>query len=636
MANAFFSVGFGTACLSVAVFATPAAQGRTVNAADFGYSAFDSTAALQAAIDSGAEKVVVDASRGDWCVNPVKLRSNLELVFAENVKVRAMPGAYKSTGCKMFNAKGATNLTIRGEAGASLSMCKRDYLDETRYKWSEWRHLLALYDCTNVTVKGISISHAGGDGIYVNNCANLLVDDVLFVANNRQGVSVIGVDGMTVRRCRFTATEGTPPACGLDFEPNRPHNRISSVSIEDCEFDGNFSSGATMHLVRMDKSSHPVSVAYRRCRFTGNGLSGLRVHPSWTDDNSVSGEVLVEDCLFAANIGGALGFTWMPPSGFSVKVRNSILDCRGSAAAPVIFDNGIAHYDFGGVEFENVKVFANTPDAVEFHGMTGVGLVNVSGSLEVQTPKKTTKFSLGELAKKNPPDPAARAFSQASVDSSLLKAATDAEMVPAEPFFCRGTSHFVQYSPSAGERKIRFHLRKPEGTRVNSDVTVTVFDKKGTLVESFKLESPETDYLLKSSIPNVHTFKIVAKRNRVAVESPWNGRGVLANSRILLADMEGRRVHFRVPAKSRGFKLEFLVKKGNSLSFKILDSKGNVRAERSLADKGCFTDIRREPTSGDEIWTLAVGKSAQPFNLRFGGDVVPVVLDVPGCGFVQQ
>ena len=114
MANAFFSVGFGTACLSVAVFATSAAQGRTVNAADFGYSAFDSTAALQAAIDSGAEKVVVDASRGDWCINSVKLRSNLELVFAENVKVRAMPGAYKSTGCKMFNAKGATNLTIRG------------------------------------------------------------------------------------------------------------------------------------------------------------------------------------------------------------------------------------------------------------------------------------------------------------------------------------------------------------------------------------------------------------------------------------------------------------------------------------------------------------------------------------------
>ena len=632
MGNKFSGRMSGVACLIASVFAASAAHGRTVNAADFGYSAVDSTAALQAAIDSGAEKVVVDASRGDWCINPVKLRSNLELVFAENVKVRAVPGAYKSTGCKMFNAKGVTNLIIRGEAGASLSMCKRDYLDETRYKWSEWRHLLALYDCTNVAIKGISVSHAGGDGLYVNNCANLFVEDALFIANNRQGISVISVDGMTVRRCRFTATDGTPPACGLDFEPNRPHNRISSVVIEDCEFDGNFSSGATMHLVRMDKSSPPVSVTYRRCRFTGNGLSGFRVHPSWTDDNSVTGEVVIDGCLFAANVGGAIGFAWMPPSGFRVKVRNSIIDCRGCAAAPVIFDNGIAHYDFGGVEFENVKVLANTPDVVEFHGMTGVGITNVAGIIDVQVSKKKSNFSLAELAKNNPPDPAARAFKQASVESSVLKPASGAEKVQAEPFFCRGTSHFVQYSPSAGERKIRFHLRKPEGMRVNPDVTVTVFDKKGTLVESFKLESPETDYVLKSSIPNVHTFKIVAKRNRVAVESPWNGRGVLANSRILLADMEGKSVHFRVPAKSKGFKLEFLVKKGNSLKFKILDPEGNVKAGRSLADKGCFTDIKREPTADDEVWTLAVEKSAQPFNLRFGGDVTPVIFDNPSAG----
>jgi tyrosyl-tRNA synthetase len=67
-------------------------------------------------------------------------------------------------------------------------------------------------------------------------------------------------------------------------------------------------------------------------------------------------------------------------------------------------------------------------------------------------------------------------------------------------------------------------------------------------------------------------------------------------------------------------------------AFKILDPEGNVKAGRSLADKGCFTDIKREPTADDEVWTLAVEKSAQPFNLRFGGDVTPVIFDNPSAG----
>ena len=625
-------MSLSAACLSAAFLASATVQGRTVNAADYGYSPADSTAALQAAIDSGAVRVIVDASRGDWCINPVRLRSNLEIVFAANVKVRAIPGAYKSKGAKMFTAKGVTNLVLRGEAGASLSMCKRDYLDETRYKWSEWRHLLALYDSTNVTVSGFSISSAGGDGIYINGCRNVKIDDMLFVGNNRQGVSVIDVDGLTICRSRFTATEGTPPACGLDFEPNKPHNKVSSVVVEDCEFDGNFSSGVTFPLVRLNNTSKPVSVVLRRCRFTGNGLAGVRVHPTWSEEACVSGDILIEDCVFAANMRGALIFSWMPPSRFNVRVRNSILDCRGSSVAPITFDNGIAHYDFGGVGFESVKVFAGRPDAIDFHGMTGVGITNVFGALDVKTPSGDYKLSLAEFAKKHPSDPVARAFTPANVKDDRLKPISSGEQVPCKPIFCRGTSHFVQHSPTPGERRVRFLLRKPEDVRVNPDVSVTVFDKKGTLIETFKLEAPETDYVLKSSVPNVHTFKVVAKRNWVAAASPWNGRGILANSRILLADMAGRSVHFNVPAKSKGFKMEFLVKSGNSLSFKVLDSKGKVRAERSLSDKGCLVDIVRKPIGEDEVWTLKVDKSVDPFNLRFGGDVTPVIFDDPSSG----
>ena len=626
----------GAVCVAAALLMSAAAHGRTVNASDFGYSADNSTAALQAAINSGADKVIVDTSRGeDWCINPVRLRSNLELVFAANVKVRAMPGAYKSTGTKMFNAMGVTNLVVRGEPGASLSMCKRDYLDATRYKWSEWRHLLALYDSTNVTVSGLSISSAGGDGIYITGCKDIHLENLLLVDNNRQGLSVIGVDGLTVRRCRFTSTEGTPPACGLDFEPNKPINQISSVLIEDCEFDSNFATGVSFHLVRMTGKSDPVSVVLRRCRFIGNGSSGVGVHPTWDADSTVTGTVLIEDSVFAANLRGALRFSWMPPSGFKVKVRNSVLDCRGSTAEPIAFDNGIAHFDFGGVEFENVRILTKNQNAIEFYGMTGVGITNIFGSVDVVTPSAKNTISLEEFARKHPSDPVARSFKPASVKDDRLKPSSSVETVPAKPVFYTGKSNFVQYSPTAGERRIRFHLRKPEGARINGDVSVTVLDMKGTLIETLKLTEPVTEYVLRANNPNVHTFKIAARRNMVAVESQWNGRGILANTRVNLADMEGKNVYFSVPAKSKGFKMELLVKRGVSLSFKVLDSSGKVRAERSLASSGDFVTISREPTDEDEVWTLAVEKSNKPFTLRFGGNVTPVLFDDPAAGLRQ-
>ncbi|MBR3922133.1 MAG: hypothetical protein IKJ45_03410, partial [Kiritimatiellae bacterium] len=62
----------------------------TVKASSFGWNAEDSTAALQAAIDSGARKVIVDwRDEGDWVVSSVVLRkSNQEIAIADGVTIR--------------------------------------------------------------------------------------------------------------------------------------------------------------------------------------------------------------------------------------------------------------------------------------------------------------------------------------------------------------------------------------------------------------------------------------------------------------------------------------------------------------------------------------------------------------------
>ena len=57
----------------------------------WGFQEKDSTRALQAAIDSGAKKVIVDHTGKEWLTAPLKLRSDMELILEDNVVVRALP-----------------------------------------------------------------------------------------------------------------------------------------------------------------------------------------------------------------------------------------------------------------------------------------------------------------------------------------------------------------------------------------------------------------------------------------------------------------------------------------------------------------------------------------------------------------
>lgn len=50
----------------------------------------------------------------------------------------------------------------------------------------------AFTDCQDMTVRGLSIEQSGGDGIYVDNCERVLIQDVNSDGNNRQGMSIIG------------------------------------------------------------------------------------------------------------------------------------------------------------------------------------------------------------------------------------------------------------------------------------------------------------------------------------------------------------------------------------------------------------------------------------------------------------
>ncbi len=620
------TVGFVVlVCLSVSASPTP----KQVIASSFGFDAANATECLQQAIDTGARTVVVDAGAGDWCIEPIKLRSDLELVFAAGVKVRAVPGAYKSMGAMMFRGEDLHNVTVRGEGGVSISMLKRDYLDDRNYEWSEWRHMFAFYRSQNIAISNLEFSASGGDGVYINNCKDVRIENVLVADHNRQGISIIGVENLYIGRSRFCCTGGTPPQCGIDFEPNHGGNScLVNITVEDCSFDGNVSCGICFHIPNLGSTSPPMSVSFRRCRIFGNGEVGFRMFNSWGDPG-VGGTVDIEDCVIAGNRNGAVLVAAQPSNSLKIRFRDCILDNRGCEKPAVVFDQGQSAFDFGNVSFEDVRVFSDVPEAFSFVGMTGVGVTNLGGHLDVVLPDgKSQVVRMEDVMAANRPDPEARAFKATTVYNQKLKPVTDASIENPLPVFCRGRQYFLQAAPTPGVRKLKLFCKQIAKNPVKPEVVI--HDKAGTIVESFALEKDVTDYELKSTVPDgMYTFTINARANLCGVSSVHPGHGVKVDSRASVALASGRKYYFLVPAKSSQIKMEIYPSRENPLCAKILDQAGNVREELVQVGAGQILTILRNPTAEEETWCLDVTESEAPFSIRMGGDVISVLTDDP-------
>ncbi len=320
-----------------------AAEG-TVKASSFGFNAEDATECLQKALDSGAKKVIVDNVGKPWVVRPLKLHGNQTVHFEKNVLVIAKKDEFKAKNDCLFTARHADHLVLEGEAGATLMMRKKDYLDFSKYEKAEWRSILNLLGCSDVTVRGLKLASSGGDGIYISDggyqrpmCRNILIENCVIDDNHRQGISVISVIGLTVRKCIISNTFGTEPQAGIDCETNNRQEYQQNILVEDTVFRGNGGGGFVFASV----SVHPVSALVRNCTFDRDYLCAVMF--SRGGDCPTTGKLRVENCKINVLVGNY-------PRWYA--------DGRPCTTIPFYYMNtGSGIFD---VEVENVEI--NAPD----------------------------------------------------------------------------------------------------------------------------------------------------------------------------------------------------------------------------------------------------------------------------------
>ena len=143
----------------------------TVKASSFGWNAEDSTEALQAAIDSGARKVIVDwRDEGDWVVSPVVLRSsNQEIAIADGVTIRGRRNSGSDAVGLLTIPEGVTNVFLHGIVTAAIAV-----------DGSGCKHALAVCGNGNVTVSDLTVVSDGDEWLKASDKAkSLRIDNII-------------------------------------------------------------------------------------------------------------------------------------------------------------------------------------------------------------------------------------------------------------------------------------------------------------------------------------------------------------------------------------------------------------------------------------------------------------------------
>jgi hypothetical protein len=393
---------------------------RTVAQASWwGFQPEESTAALQAAIDSGVKQVVVEKMPTPWIVDQLRLASDQELRFEAGVEVLAKQGAFRGSADSLFSAASKQNIKLIGP-GATLRMRRADY-DGRDYKHAEWRHVLKFHGCTGITVEGLTLAESGGDGIYLGAgpggapCKDVVIRDVVCDRNYRQGISVISAENLLVERCLLKGTAGTPPAAGIDFEPNLPNERLVNCVLRDCTIENNQGYALHVYAPNLDRTSQPLSIRIENCVTRGTNARSASIVVSSGPKGPVPGLIELINCRFEDVGTTAITIASTTPRGVRLRMVNCTLadpSEQPKSAAPILLQTRPDSLEpLGGIEFAGVTVRERIDRPLIKHDdPAGVSLVDVTGHITVDRNGERREYRLDEptLAQLIPLDPATR------------------------------------------------------------------------------------------------------------------------------------------------------------------------------------------------------------------------------------
>ncbi|WP_426664065.1 right-handed parallel beta-helix repeat-containing protein [Rhodanobacter aciditrophus] len=312
----------------------PATEHAAIRA---GNSSYDCTGGIQAAIDRAAGKVFVPA--GVYPVKQLNLKSDIELYGTGPAsELRAYDD---SPACEFMLV---TYVRDGGTPNVADNM-RNIYLHDLRlngrvaeFGYQQYFYLLAVNATSDLTVERVTFHGFRGDGMYVGSGTlrsterhnqRIAVRDCVFdgaVKDNRNGLSIIDCDHLTVDNCLFQNIGNAKlshSVGGIDFEPDHDWSVYRNVTIAHCRF------------VDID------TVNTAGITFFNGHQSGDNIH-DW----------VVSDCQFT-NCYWGIDSATRPKTAASAADNLSVLNCRFLNSIRVdVAVNGLSGTQISGCTFQ--------------------------------------------------------------------------------------------------------------------------------------------------------------------------------------------------------------------------------------------------------------------------------------------
>jgi hypothetical protein len=195
--------------------------------------------------------------------NGINIPSNRVITFQSGSEIRLK--ANSASNYTIFKIKNASNVTLYNP------VIKGDRFTHTGTS-GEWGMGIGIYGSSNVKVYNANITNCWGDGIYIGqynstiNSKSILIKDSYLKSNRRDGITIIGVDGLVLDNLYSGYNNGTSPYCGINFEPNNSYCELKNIKINNSRTERNKNGIqlGTQHLVKNSNKYVDITITNHR------------------------------------------------------------------------------------------------------------------------------------------------------------------------------------------------------------------------------------------------------------------------------------------------------------------------------------------------------------------------------------
>jgi hypothetical protein len=322
----------------------------------------DHTARIQAALNNASySRIILPYRSAGWITRPLFMNvANQELWIAGSGstpgKLNAKFGypAYSGTGDAMIKVQ-ATGCKINGYANglnktngiATMEMYKSSYIPANGYALSESRITLRS-SYNNTTIQGLILKNSGGDGIYINGGSGSIIKDVTSDGSNRNGISIIKADSLTISDSTFKNTSGATtgagngPWAGIDFEPNLATDNLTNIQLNNCVFSYNAGDNIMFSLENLGGTGvgSTLSVSFYNCTSDHAGSRGILLSGMRSDGPTLGSVYFQDSTISHAYSAGIMIRQWMADHTKAIFNDFEMTHCADTrTTSPIYFED---------------------------------------------------------------------------------------------------------------------------------------------------------------------------------------------------------------------------------------------------------------------------------------------------------